>query len=210
MDEMSKLVYELNRLNECRLDEAPTNPFLVRDTKGREVKDDQSSAVVYVQTEDDSTKRYIAKGYSGRRGTADFYYRYPTLEKMNKDIENFFARVRSREKSVVDRRQQNNKPRDLDIGDILVASWGYNMTLVDCFQVVKLIGDNSVGVKPISKEYMDDWNGYYGHVKPRKNAFISNEITKYRVIRGDSIKINSSARAIKWDGKSTYYENHMD
>jgi len=205
MDEMSKLIRELDKLNE-----GPKSPWLVRDTRGREIKDDKSSAVVYVQDEDPSTKSFIIKGYQGKRDKADFYNRYSTLERMNNAIDVFFNTVRLREKTMADRKlERASKVRELLVGDILVASWGYDMTIVDCFQVVQLIGDNSVGVKPIGKEYVE-WDDWSGQVKPKRDDFTSNEITKYRVINGNSIKINSVAHARKWDGQHTYYENHLD
>lgn len=205
MDEMSKLIRELDKLNE-----GPKSPWLVRDTRGRELKDDKSSAVVYVQDENPSTKSFIIKGYQGKRDKADFYNKYSTLERMNNAIDIFFNNVRKREKTMADRKlERAAKTRELLVGDILVASWGYNMTIVDCFQVVQLIGDSSVGVKPIGKEYIE-WDGWAGQVKPKKDDFLSNEITKYRVIDGNSIKINSSSYAYKWDGQRKFYENHLD
>lgn len=94
-------------------------------------------------------------------------------------------------------------------GTIFVASWGYDMTIVDYYQVVKRTG-KSVYVQRIAVSKTG--GGYSGEVSPVKDSFTS-ATTSRCVLKGDpNDKTNQSISimvddhyAKVWDGKAKYY-----
>lgn len=98
------------------------------------------------------------------------------------------------------------------VGDILCCSWGYNMTLVDFYKVVKITpSGKSVSVIQLGSECVDGEAGYYGHVMPTKDEY-GPVIKNKRIANwgdGYSIKISSCQHASTWNGKKQYF-NKMD
>lgn len=98
-------------------------------------------------------------------------------------------------------------------GTIFVAVWGYSMTLVDYWQVIKRTG-KSVYVRPIASK--KDGGGYEGNATPVKDSFTSSTATRC-LLKGNpqdttnkSVYININGHLGKvWDGKPNYY-NTMD
>ena len=98
--------------------------------------------------------------------------------------------------------------RTLKVGDILVSSWGYNMTIVNFYRVVKLVGAKSVKIEKLTSNTIrgDSWSG---HSVP--NLEISGQLMEksYRELNGQSVKISSSEFARPWNGKPMFF-NHLD
>jgi hypothetical protein len=96
--------------------------------------------------------------------------------------------------------------KNSETGDIYVCTWGYNMTNVDFYQVVRCTG-RSVYLQKLETEKIP--NGFLtGHMTPIRDRFVSDE---FRKVLGEdrSIRLKSYAKASLWDGKPTYY-NHCD
>lgn len=49
--------------------------------------------------------------------------------------------------------------KGIKVGDLFAASWGYDQTNVDFFQVVALVGKNSVRVRQVQPEMIDEKPG---------------------------------------------------
>lgn len=98
-------------------------------------------------------------------------------------------------------------------GTIFSASWGYDMTIVEYWQVVKRTG-KSVYVRPIASK--TDGDGHAGNATPIKDSFTSSTATRC-VLKGNpqdttnkSVYININGHHGRvWDGKPNYY-NTMD
>lgn len=85
-----------------------------------------------------SYKRFSAIFYIGKQSKANWFYNFPTEEKMKKKINDTISRLMSWE----DMKQERKEARKTQIamagiGSIFYTSWGYNMTNVEFFQVVK-------------------------------------------------------------------------
>lgn len=96
------------------------------------------------------------------------------------------------------RRQRSEFQHSLKLGDILVASWGYDQTNVDFYEVTKLL-DKAVVVRHIEKKSA----GRSGTVMPVPGSYDGPPLTKIPQI-GDVVKIDESIRAYKWDGKPEF------
>ena len=58
------------------------------------------------------------------------------------------------------------------VGDIFYTSWGYDMTIVQFYQVVRVTAKRAI-VKEISKKIVD--GDFSGHVIPVKNSFLNKD-----------------------------------
>jgi len=90
------------------------------------------------------------------------------------------------------------------IGDIFVATWGYDQTNANFFQVVK-VTSKSVSVRPIKSRRKEDPPGSMsGYAMPIKNSFTGSAKTK-RIYYYDGREMfkasESMGSAEKWDGK---------
>lgn len=97
---------------------------------------------------------------------------------------------------------------NVKVGDIFVASWGYDQTNVDFYEVTGLTGA-SVRVREVAKDIDTKHSDRYGsdYVTPRKGNFIGGEMTK-RLQAGyqgtAAITINTVQSASLWDGTPEY------
>ena len=113
----------------------------------------------------------------------------------------------------VDMRDVYHDPSVPKVGDILYSSWGYSMTLVDFYKVIKVSpSGKSVTLQKLESEVVsgDSMTGYKmptqyvdRRERPIKNKRVKPDNDRY------SVKLNSSANAYKWDGKKKYF-NTLD
>lgn len=78
----------------------------------------------------------------------------------------------------------------LNVGDVLVCSWGYDQTNIDYYQVTKLIGKQSVGLREIDKSSTPSSVSMTGTCTPLPYSFIGEEFTR-RVVDGETVKVGS-------------------
>lgn len=114
----------------------------------------------------------------------------------------------------VDMRDVYDDPSVPKVGDILYSSWGYSMTIVDFYKVIKVSpSGKSITLQKLEDEVVDGEAGYQGYVMPssyedrREKPIKNKRVSPSR--DGYSVKINQSANAYKWDGKKKYF-NRMD
>ena len=95
------------------------------------------------------------------------------------------------------------------VGDILCASWGYNMTIPQFFKVTRLVGSSKIEVVELDQNKVGD--GWSGQATPGHNPTSTPKVFSVKKSgRPDpGIKIHSSAVATKWDGRPKYY-NFLD
>ena len=104
-----------------------------------------------------------------------------------------------------------NAKNTFKVGDILSSSWGYSMTIVSWYQVIK-VTPKTITVKEIEAKIIDG-NGMHGESIPVPNLFSKRglypEQSFTRKVKGDYININESQTAWIWDGNPKYH-NHWD
>lgn len=99
------------------------------------------------------------------------------------------------------------KFEDIKTGDILVSSWGYDMTIVDFYKVVSKRGTSTVVLQKLCNDYPTG-NGFQGHTVP--SDIPDGTPFKARLTKSGSIKLSSYKYIFsKWNGKPAYY-NHLD
>jgi hypothetical protein len=90
---------------------------------------------------------------------------------------------------------------DLEEGDILYSSWGYDQTNVDFYEVVKVLA-KSVVIRKIAQKVAKS-HQTADYVVPVPGRFEGPAMTK-RVSPRGGVKIKSYAYASPWDGKPKY------
>ncbi|HGU7253679.1 hypothetical protein QBD27_14030 [Legionella pneumophila] len=92
-------------------------------------------------------------------------------------------------------------------GSILYASWGYDQTNIDFYEVTKLIGRTTLELRELGQELISDGSGFSGKTKPIPGNFIGQPFRKRIGIHG-SVKINEVSRASIWPGEALYYSSY--
>ena len=148
--------------------------------------------------------RFYAVGFLGRAQTphqgSRFYF--TTAEKRASWVRRLFEIAASLRASKTKRQAQKAEARAkghaLQVGDILMSSWGYDQTNVDYYQVTAVVGKQMVEFRPIAAqtEQAGYMSGYCvpspGDFKgPAKRA----KVSEYG--QRDSIRVSSCANASK-------------
>lgn len=165
------------------------------------VRDKASSAVCYIYA--DTLGRPCAMGFAGRRQKPDFRVRYLTPERREAAVRQYFAGVQSIEAS---RKQRQERPRKLQVGHVLYASWGYEQTNIDWYQVTDLVGDTMVELRKIAGQVTDYDARDQGRVVPQIDAFTGEPIR--RRAKGDGVKIDDVRWASLWDGRPKSWSSY--
>jgi hypothetical protein len=149
--------------------------------------DRQSSAVVYAH---ESRPGYFSLlAFSGRRQKPDFHYRYPTAAGREAKAREHFEAVRAREAYHAKRKAEGHQ---LKVGSILRASWGYDQTNIDYFEVTALVGAKMVEIREIAQA-SHETGSLVGKCVPLPGAFTGKPMRK--LAQGNSVKIYSFAHA---------------
>lgn len=148
------------------------------------------SCVVYLY--DSAKGQPVAVGYRGRALKPAINYRYSSEAVRAERVADWMG-------SVMDAAAagpRKAKPRDFEVGDVLRCSWGYEQTNIDYFQVIRLVGKQSVEIRKISASREYDGQDY-GSCVPNLNDFTEEAMIKKA--DGDRVKIYSFASAYKME-----------
>lgn len=155
-----------------------------------------------------------AMGFSGKRGNPDFHYTFANEERRADHIANWIIGRVAHTELVATRRRTRHTEHDLEIGDIVHCSWGYDQTNNDFWQVVK-VTKCTVDLRALKPEFVETTTGGMdaGRVITKKDNFV-NEVpdwgeSKWGDLKGKRvtngmIRIASFARASKWGGQSCH------
>lgn len=137
--------------------------------------------------------------FLGKAQKPKWRYRFRSEAERAARIEKDLANFAANRQAAADRRAASRRPHKLEVGHILVASWGYEQTNVDFYQVTRVIGAHTVEIREIEGNVTRGDGGWSGQVIPAIDAFTGEPMIK-RVIDGDTVKIESFAYARLWDG----------
>jgi hypothetical protein len=118
----------------------------------------------------------------------------------------FFARLEGLAKGRAGRAAARAAFRHtLKTGDILHSAWGREQTNCDYYQVVALIGERMVEIRPIVAISVEgsDTGGMSDMRRPGRDQFTGPPLRK-RVGERNIIRMESYAHALPWDGRSNY------
>ena len=164
------------------------------------VQDDESSAVAYLT---ESKNRPAAVLFAGRRQKPDHNYWYRSVEHRDKHVAEYFASIRASENA---KRERQAKARGLDVGDILVSSWGYDQTNIEFYQVTALIGRTMVEIRPIASETVSEPGWMQEYVRAVPGSFVGKP--QRRKASDGYVSITSFSGAWKDEPGKTHLATH--
>lgn len=149
---------------------------------------DESEAWSY----DDDKGRPCLKAFAGSSAKAAINCYYTSTTRRDERLTNWLS---AREAEIQRKKQQRidaNKPRDVEVDDVLRSSWGYDQTNIDYYQVIALIGKSMVELRQIAaiNTQLGDMRG---ESVPDINNFIGQPFKKRCV--GKSVSLNSFSSA---------------
>lgn len=158
--------------------------------------DTESSAVVYLYEKNGP----CVAAFSGNK-TKGPRYRFISNAKREAWVAEWFAGIRKQE----ERKNMVKAPHTVEVGDIMVCSWGYEQTNVDWYQVVGKKGKATVLLQRINgtREYTQSMAGTS---MPVKDSFVGEEVLEKRVKSPyNAVKMSSYSTAFKWDGSPRFF-----
>lgn len=122
--------------------------------------------------------------YAGKRNKPDIYCIYKSLESMQKALLNYIENIKTSQKDKLERmakRKQaiQNAKNNVKIGDIFKASWGYDQTNIDFYQVVKVKG-SMVDIRELAQKR--EYTGYLsGDCVPVPDVFLNEKVLTKKI-----------------------------
>ena len=147
-----------------------------------------------------------AQAFVGRAQKPTWHYRFKTSERRQECVDAQIEAVKLKEAAKAKRREER-KNHTLQVGDVLVSSWGYDQTNVDFYKVTRRVGSSTIEYVTLPKLEVKESAECHGMACRVIPAIDHNTIsqTKYRArVSNDSIKIHSCSYARKWNGKPEY------
>jgi len=138
--------------------------------------------------------------FSGTSAKPDLHYVYRTPDARDVAVKNWLDGLR-RAKAWKDERKAAKKatseaPNPAKVGDILVSSWGYDQTNIDWYEVVEIIGKNTVVIREIAATSQE--TGWCrGNCSPVKGQY-TGEAKKVRVNKGANGGYSVKVRSFAW------------
>jgi hypothetical protein len=168
----------------------------------------KSGGVVFYLSE--MPGRFIVKYFVGKAQKPSGHYHFSSADKraayIGRVIEGVEATAAYKAERAARKKAEAEKGHGWEPGLILVASWGYEQTNVDFYEVVEVLGKSMVKIEAIgSVQATDDTGGgssmsNYVVPDPTKR---SGEFQRCKVISG-RVKVSSCSSAGLWDGKKRY------
>ena len=170
---------ELRMMNTKNSIEATRENLFLPGVWDKIFSDDALGAIVYRNGNDVGGIRVTA--FSNKRVRPDFQLRFKTPERAEKYQNEWYQRLVAAARVAADRKKARAalvaQPHTLTVGDVLVASWGYEQTNYDYYQVTGLVGRRSVQIRELAQQSAE--TGFLqGDCVPRKNVFKGEPMTK--------------------------------
>lgn len=179
---------------------APSREFFI--PKGSlKITDKASDAIVYVYTS--AKDRPAAMAFHGKAQKPDWHHTFANPEARERKIRQHFEGRRKWSDWKHERSAERKKPHGFEVGHVLYASWGYDQTNINFYQVTKIIGSHMVEVREVSQIAADSGNEAWmtGKVVPSPDAFTGEPMRRRVNGRSKSVRIDNVRTAFLWDGR---------
>ena len=172
-------------------------------TNSKEIKSSEANGIVYAY--ENGLGQFLAIGYVGKRSNPDFHLRFQSKEQREKKITSFFNNLIAWEELKKERKiAKSNHVHNLNPGDILHGSWGYDQTNCEFYQVISRT-DKSVRIREIAQTSVDGSQGFMSESRrPEPENVIGEQITR-RVSIGNDCRGNHKHISLSlWSGAPRY------
>lgn len=154
------------------------------------------NAIVYVYTS--GRGRPAALMYGGNRTKADYHYSYGTEQLAREAAERYLDGQAAAAARKAQHKAERSAPNTLNVGDVLVCSWGYEQTNIDFYEVTAKPGAHFVEIRQIAQRTASE-SGPSERVVPAPGEYVGEPMRK-KASATNSVRIASYASAYKWDG----------
>lgn len=167
---------------------------------------DDANAVVYSF---ERAGRWCALGYAGTAYRPAFHFTFRSAERREQYIADWLksqrATVASREARAAQRKAAAARGHDLQVGDVLYSSWGYEQTNIDFYQVVRVVSLRSVELRELTQQVTETGN-MCGTATAVKDSFRAGAPALIKRADGCSVPRLGGCRraATKWNGHPLY------
>lgn len=162
------------------------------------VRDKLSDAVAYLYT--NAAGAPCAMGFHGKAQKPDFRFRYRSPAERETAVRNYFEGRQKRAAFAAKQKAERTQPGKLEVGHVLYASWGYEQTNIDWFQVTAIISATMIELRPIGsvETRTDGWAS--GQCVPDVDNFTGPAVRRH-VRYGVGVKVDKVRYASLWDGR---------
>ena len=164
-----------------------------------ETRDYPAAAVVAYCFDGKNGPSYVA--YKGRQGKPARFFYFSSAERRDRHLANYIDQQTEFEDV---KRARRNVDHGLAIGDIVYATWGYEQTNVDFFQVVRVPSTRSAVVRKLESEIIEDAPASMtGHATAKPDQFVA--VGKEETRRACGVHMLNGGGVYgslaKWDGR---------
>lgn len=165
------------------------------------VCDKLSDAVAYLYV---SGGHPAAVVFHGRASKPDWPQRFSTEAVREKWVRGFFESRRARAAA---KAADKAKPHGLQVGHVLVSSWGYEQTNVNFYQVTRVTGSRMVEVRAIRSVDAGATGSMSGYVVPAIDDFTGEPMRK-NADKWGGVKISDCQRGSLWNGRPVMWTGY--
>lgn len=163
-----------------------------------ETRDFPAAVVIAYCFEGKSGPAYVA--YKGRQGKPERFLSFSSPDRRDRHLSNYIEQQTEFEELKRSNRQTGH---GLAVGEIVFATWGYEQTNVDFFEVVRVPSNLSAVVRQIESETIEDKPGSMtGKATAKPGQFVA--VAKFETRRACGVHILNGGtmrgRMRKWDG----------
>jgi len=163
---------------------------------------------------DDTKGRPCARVFKGRSIKPTLRCYYPSTESRDQNVERFLETVRNEQTAAQERNKERSKPHNLNVGDVLVSSWGWEQTNVDFYKVVTVVSKRTVEVVRIGTVEAEDEETKSLAMQGKKlpdDSTSTSRPSRHRVDMGNGeacITVGYRQFARPWNGKPVFYSSY--
>jgi hypothetical protein len=148
--------------------------------------------------------RIIVTEFHGKSLKLDRYW-FRSQAEADREIARFTERRQRVADAHAERRAEAKRPHTLEVGAVLVSTYGYEQTNVEFYEVIA-VQNRTVTLRELAQD--GTYTGYRsGQTVPCPGHYIGEPIRK-RVNPRNSVKLSSSSYAHPWDGRPQYWSSY--
>lgn len=181
----------------------PREFYIPKNDTLQEIRDAMSDAVAFTY---EAAGGLYGLAFHGKAAKPDWHFRFASEENRARKIADHAAAQRRHAEYMAKRKAERKAaPCKLEPGAILVASWGYDQTNLNWYQVTAKIGARTVELRPIAAE-SEDSSSMSGTARGLKDQFTGEPFR--RLANGDGVRVDDCRRAYLWDGRPRYWSSY--
>lgn len=155
--------------------------------------------------------RLCAMAYAPRaKKRTSWRYYFPNAAAREKRIRETIKGWREAKAETAQRKAKRNAPHSLEVGHVLVSTWGYEQTNVDFYEVTKVVSDRTVEIREIGSRITETIGWAMGKRLPDIGNYTSQPMRKRVDMSGGdaSVTIRSFASASLWSGRPVSFTSY--